>query len=160
VAHTTGELPTQVPETQLSAWVHRFPSLQVEPLVLAGLEHTPEDGSQLPATWHWSSALQLTGDAPVHVPAWQVSACVHRFPSLHTVPLDLAGLEQIPEDGSQLPATWHWSDALHVTALEPVQLPAWQVSVCVQAFPSLQVVPLAATGLEHAPEEGSHVPAT
>ena len=44
--------------------------------------------------------------------------------------------------------------------LEPEQTPPVQVSVCVQAFPSLQVVPLAAAGFEHTPDDGLHVPAT
>src|SRR5579883_258743 len=44
--------------------------------------------------------------------------------------------------------------------LPPVQVPFWQVSVWVQALPSLQVVPLAAAGLEHWPVVGSQVPAT
>ena len=40
-----------------------------------------------------------------------------------------------------------------------MQLPDWQVSVCVQAFPSLHVVPFASTGFEHVPFDGSQVPA-
>ena len=42
----------------------------------------------------------------------------------------------------------------------PVHTPAWHVSFCVHAFPSLQLVPLAAVGFEHAPVLGLHVPAT
>ncbi len=38
-----------------------------------------------------------------------------------------------------------------------MQVPDWQVSVCVQASLSLQDVPLAFAGLEQAPPE--HVPA-
>ena len=34
--------------------------------------------------------------------------------------------------------------AEHTTGFEPTQEPLWQVSVCVQASPSLQVVPLVA----------------
>ena len=37
--------------------------------------------------------------------------------------------------------------------------PAWHVSVRVQAFPSEHDVPFDATGFEHAPLAGSHVPA-
>jgi hypothetical protein len=40
-----------------------------------------------------------------------------------------------------------------------VQAPAWQVSLCVQALPSEQELPLAFAGLEHAPVVVSHVPA-
>jgi hypothetical protein len=39
-----------------------------------------------------------------------------------------------------------------------LQLPASQVSACVQALPSLQGVPLAFAGFEHCPVDGSHVP--
>jgi hypothetical protein len=42
---------------------------------------------------------------------------------------------------SQVPATWHWSDAEQTTGLPPVQTPLWQVSPWVQALPSVQVVP-------------------
>ena len=38
--------------------------------------------------------------------------------------------------------------------------PAWQLSVCVQAFPSLQVAPSGFAGFEQAPVVVSHVPAT
>jgi len=33
------------------------------------------------------------------------------------------------------------SEAVHVTGFEPVHVPLWHVSVCVQALPSLQAVP-------------------
>jgi hypothetical protein len=39
-------------------------------------------------------------------------------------------------------------------------VPFWQVSVRVQALPSLQVVPLAAFGFEQVPVFGSQTPAT
>jgi hypothetical protein len=42
----------------------------------------------------------------------------------------------------------------------PVQAPAWQVSVRVQALPSLQAVPSVTFGFEQAPVDGLHVPAT
>jgi len=48
---------------------------------------------------------------------------------------------------------------VQITGLAPEHTPAWQVSLCVQAFPSSQVVPLAFAGLEHAPVAGLHVPA-
>jgi hypothetical protein len=40
------------------------------------------------------------------------------------------------------PATWHGSDAVHVTGFEPMHVPLWQLSVCVHALLSLQAVPL------------------
>jgi hypothetical protein len=89
-----------------------------------------------------------------------VSACVHAFPSLQAVPFAAAGFEQAPVAGLHAPETWHWSDAVQVTGFAPAQMPAWHVSVRVQAFPSLQAVPFSAFGFEHAPVVGLHVPAT
>jgi hypothetical protein len=43
--------------------------------------------------------------------------------------------------------------------LEPAQVPAWQVSVWVQASPSEHELPLAFAGFEQAPVVVSHVPA-
>jgi hypothetical protein len=103
--------------------------------------------------------VQVTAFPPEHAPLWQVSVWVQALPSLHEVPFAAAGLEHWPVAGLQLPATWHWSDALQVTGLLPVQAPAWHVSVCVHALPSLHVVPFAAAGLEHWPLVGLQVPA-
>jgi hypothetical protein len=41
-----------------------------------------------------------------------------------------------------------------------VHVPLWQESLCVQALPSSQVVPLGAAGLEHMPVVGLQTPAT
>jgi hypothetical protein len=49
---------------------------------------------------------------------------------------------------------------VQVTGLEPAQAPLWQVSVCVHALPSLQVVPFEAVGFEQAPVLELHVPPT
>src|SRR2546427_123968 len=43
---------------------------------------------------------------------------------------------------------------------EPVQTPDSQVSVCVQALPSVQLVPSVALGFEQVPVAGLQVPAT
>jgi hypothetical protein len=75
------------------------------------------------------------------------------------VPSGAAGLEQMPVDGSHVPMPWHWSLALQVTGFDPAHTPAWQTSVCVQAFPSLHAVPSAAFGFEQVPLPGSHTPA-
>jgi hypothetical protein len=158
--HTTGLLPVQVPIWQVSVWVHAFPSSQTTPSVLAGLLHAPVAGSQVPASWHWSLAVHTTELLPVHAPAWQVSVCVHALPSLQTVPSIFAGLLHVPVAPSQLPTSWHWSAAVQVTGLLPTQLPAWQVSVCVHAFPSLQIVPSIFAGLLHVPVAGSQIPAS
>jgi len=46
-----------------------------------------------------------------------------------------------------------------MTGFDPVQVPAWQPSVCVQALPSLQAVPSAKVGFEQAPVAGLQLPA-
>jgi hypothetical protein len=47
---------------------------------------------------------------------------------------------------------------VHTTGFVPVQVPAWQVSVWVQALLSSQVVPLGLVGLLHCPLAGLHTP--
>jgi hypothetical protein len=81
------------------------------------------------------------------------------LPSLQLVPSAALGFEQTPEDGSQAPAAWHWSDAAQTTWLPAAQMPAWQVSFRSQALPSLHDVPLAAAGFEHAPVVELQLPA-
>ena len=63
-----------MPDWQVSVCEHALPSLQLVPLGFVGLEHMPVAGMHELAVWHWSRAAQVTGFAPVHVPAWQVSA--------------------------------------------------------------------------------------
>src|SRR5207302_144234 len=132
----------------------------VVPFVFAGLEQTPVDGLQVPTSWHWSCAAQVTGFAPVQVPASQVSVCVQALPSSQVVPFGFAGFEQTPVDGSQVPTSWHWSCAVQVTGFAPVQVPASQVSVCLPALSWSQVVPFGFAGLEQTPVDESHLPAS
>jgi hypothetical protein len=150
--------PEQLPDWQASATVQALPSLQAVPFALVGFEQAPVDVLQLPAVWHWSWAVQVTGFDPVQLPDWQVSVCVQAFPSLQAVPFALAGFEQTPVDVLQVPAVWHWSCAVQVTAF-PVQVPDWQASAVVQALPSSQVVPFALFGFEQTPVDVLHVPA-
>ena len=95
----------------------------------------------------------------MHVPAWHVSLCVQALPSLHDEPFAFAGFEHVPVAVSHVPALWHWSLAVQLTGLLPAHVPAWHVSVCVHAFPSLHAAPFAFAGFEHAPVLVSHVPA-
>jgi len=67
--------------------VQALPSLQAVPFATAGLEQVPVAGLQVPAVWHWSIAVHVTGLAPRHAPAWHASVCVHALPSSHAVPL-------------------------------------------------------------------------
>src|SRR5213078_167988 len=46
-----------------------------------------------------------------------------------------------------------------MTWFAPTQAPAWQVSLCVHALASLQLVPLGLAGLLQAPVAGSQMPA-
>ncbi len=60
-----------------------------------------------------------------------------------------------------MPMTLHVAAGGQVTGLLPVQVPLWQLSVCVHALPSLHVVPFGAfVAAEHWPVDGSQVPAT
>ena len=104
--------------------------------------------------------MQTTGLLPVQVPAWQVSVCVQALPSVQVVPSALAGLEQVPVDGSQVPGVWHWSLAVQTTGFTPVHMPARQVSAWVQALPSVQGLPSAWAGFEQVPVDGLQVPAS
>src|SRR5204862_86640 len=152
--HTTGLAPTQVPASQASVCVRALGSLQVVPLGLAGLLQAPDAGLQAPAVWHWLAAVHATGLAPTQMPASQVSVCVQALPSSHGAPSSLAGLLQAPVAGLQAPAVWHWSAAVHVTALAPTQMPASQASVCVPALPSSHGPPSSLAGLMQTTDAG------
>src|SRR5207247_1828507 len=138
-----------VPAWQVSVRVQALPSLQAAPSGFAGSEHVPVAGSQAAAEWHWSAAAQTTRFVPVHVPAWQVSVRVPAVPSLQAAPSGFAGLEHVPVAGSQVPAAWHWSPAAPTPGSAEVHVPAWQVSVRVQALASSQAAPSGFAGLEH-----------
>src|SRR5205823_7751380 len=97
-------------------------------------------------------AVHTTGFVPTQLALRQVSVCVQALPSLQEAPSGLAGLLQVPVAGLQVPAVWHWSEAVHTTGFVPRQAPAVQVSVCVQALPSLQGAPSALAGLLHRSE--------
>jgi hypothetical protein len=150
-AHTTGFDPVHVPLWHESVWVQASPSLQLVPFAAAGFEHSPLEGAQVPATWHESDAVHVTVLPAVQTPALQASFRSQRLPSLHVVPSLAVGFEHWPVEVLQVPAAWHWSDAVHVTGLEPTHAPLWHESVCVQAFPSLHVVPFAAGACAHVP---------
>src|SRR5438132_1395707 len=96
---------------------------------------------------------------PVQLPLWQVSLCGQALPSSQVVPLGLAGLEHAPVFGLQVRPSWLWSEAVQVTGFEPTQVPVWQVSVWVQALPSLHAEPSAFGGFEHTPVLVLQVPA-
>ena len=123
-----------------------------------GFEQVPVLASHMPTVWHASLAVQVTGLAPLHSPAWHVSLCVHALPSSQLDPSGRFGLEQKPVVASQVPTAWHWSLAVQVTGSVPVHTPATQKSSCVQALPSSQVDPSGKLGSEQVPVVGSQVP--
>src|SRR5437016_12938008 len=53
---------------------------------IVGLEQVPVAGSQNPAMWQASCAVQTTGSPPRQRPAWQVSVWEQALPSSHAVP--------------------------------------------------------------------------
>src|SRR5262249_57788256 len=93
-------------------------------------------------------------------PAWHVSLRVPAFPSPHAVHDALLSLEHAPVAGSQTPASWHWSPALHTTGSWPMQTPAWHVSLRVHASPSSQAAPSGFAGLLQTPVAGLQTPAS
>jgi hypothetical protein len=78
---------------------------------------------------------------------------------LQLVPSGAAGSLHSPVAGSQVPATWQASSAVHTTGFAPTHVPPWQVSVRVHGLPSSHAVPSAAAGLSHTPVAGLQVPA-
>jgi hypothetical protein len=150
----------QLPQTPFAQAPGVPPFMHAVPSISFGLEQVPVAGAQVPATWHWSSAVQVTGLAPVHAPAWHVSLVVHALLSLQAAPFALFGFEQVPFAGLHVPALWHWSSAMHVTGVPAEHAPAWHVSLVVHALPSLQAAPFALFGLEQVPFAGLQVPAS
>jgi hypothetical protein len=65
--------------------------------------------------------------------------------SVQDVPLVWAGFEQMPVPGSQVPATWHWSLAVHVTPmhlLPPLELEdELDAVVALEALDALELDP-------------------
>ena len=79
-------VPVHAPAWHVSFSVQALPSLQPVPSGWFGFEQTPFAGLQVPARWHWSSAVQVTGVPLAHAPAWHVSFSVQALPSSHAVP--------------------------------------------------------------------------
>src|SRR5438094_9178228 len=97
-------VPVQTPALQASPSVAASPSSQGLPSGVTGFEQVALSGSQTPASWHWSWAVQTTGLTAVHVPPWQVSPCVQASPSARAARSDVAGVEQSPAPWSPVAA--------------------------------------------------------
>src|SRR6266516_331707 len=131
-------VPVQTPALKASPSVLASPSAQGVPSGVTGFEQVALSGSQTPASWHWSWAVQTTGLTAVHVPPWQVSLCVQASPSSQLVPLRGVTV--------QLAVPWqvrvlHWSEVQVIAVPTHRPLPS-QVSLKEQALPSSQLVPV------------------
>ena len=114
--------PPHVPAVQVSGFVQNTPSSHGVPLVFCGFEQRPVDMLQVPAVWHWSSAMHCTGVPFAHAPAWHDSPFVHGLPSLHGVPFGFAGFTgQDPPE--QLAWMWHWSATGQTVPIPPMHDP-------------------------------------
>src|SRR5438477_48409 len=131
-------VPVQTPALQASPSVAASPSLQGVPSGVTGFEQVALSGSQTPASWHWSWAVQTTGLTAVHVPPWQVSLKEQASPSLQLVPVSGVTVQlDVPLQVRVL----HWSEVQVITVPMHWPLPS-QVSLKEQASPSSQLVPV------------------
>src|SRR5438477_285431 len=131
-------VPVQTPALQASPSVAASPSLQGVPSGVTGFEQVALSGSQTPASWHWSWAVQTTGLTAVHVPPWQVSLCVQASPSSQLVPVSGVTVQlDVPLQVRVLPA----SEVQVIAVPTDCPLPS-QVSLKEQASPSSQLVPV------------------
>src|SRR5438093_456925 len=101
----TGFAPTQAPAWQVWLWVQASPPLPVVPFGFRGLEQVQIAGSRTPASWHCSRAAQTTGFDPSPASLRDALPILQASPSVQAVPFALAGLEQVPLAGSQVPAS-------------------------------------------------------
>src|SRR5947207_15247488 len=116
-------VPPQTPAVHVSGLVQLSPSLHGLPVLFGGFEQ-PVSGSQVPASWHWSSGLHVIGFEPLQMPPVHVSVCVQTLPSSQPLPSPSC----VQTDGSPV-QEWH-SSTWHV-ALQPspgVVPPSSQVS--------------------------------
>jgi len=82
--------------------VQALPSLQLEPLALGGFEQVPVSGSQVPATWHWSLAVQTIGSPSLHarLPGSQLSTPLQALPSSQFAPTSQQPSSPMGQGGS------------------------------------------------------------
>jgi len=133
---TVGVPATQLPPEQASPTVHAFPSLQVA--VLSTCSHTPVDGLQ-ESSVHGLSSLQLVAVPPTHAPPEHASPVVHAFPSSQAAVLFTNSHD--PVAGLQLSSV-QALPSLQTVDEPGTHRPSRQLSPVVQAFPSLQALPV------------------
>ena len=102
---TEVSVPAQLPPLQTSLVVQALPSSHESLLVMF---KQPVPGSH-ESVVHTLPSLQSVAEvsAPAQLPPLHTSLVVQALPSLHGVLSAFAGLEQIPVNGSQVPASWH-----------------------------------------------------
>ncbi len=133
-------VPPRPPSTAVQVPASHCPREQGAPSGLAGLVHPPLAVMQLPATWHSSMGVQVTGSPERQMPFMQVSPVVHGSPLEQGAPSVDWTAWQVPVEGSQVLVTSQ-APGVQTTGLLPTHTPAMQRSVCVQASPSSQSVP-------------------
>ena len=153
-------LPPHTPAWQVSPVVQALPSLQAVPSASAGSSRRPVAGRRCRRRGTGPARRRSPGSSPCRCRAWQVSVCVHALPSLHAVPLRL---RRVRAGAGRRVAGAGVVALVGRRAASPGcrrrRRRAWQVSVCVQALPSLQAVPSAFGGFEQTPVVGLQVPA-
>jgi hypothetical protein len=114
-------------------------------------EITPDDESQLSLV---QALLSSTETGVCEIFPFDVSqlSIVHASPSV-----TLMGVCETPVIVSQASAVQGLLSSI-VTEVPPVQFPLWQVSDCVQAFPSLHAAPSAFAGVLQTPVPVSQTP--
>ena len=157
--HVTVLVPVQVPPGKCPLCVQAFLSSQGVPLAAAGFEQVPVAGLHVPAAWHWSAAVHVTGFAADAGPAWQASPCVHALPSLQAVSVRRVGFEHVPVAGLHVPDGVALILAVHVTRDPPVQRPTGRCRSACRRCRRCRSSRLRCVGFEHVPVRGLHVPA-
>src|SRR5688572_33007213 len=100
-------------------------------------EATATSAKQIPS---WQCAPLKGIGALRHCSVEQASVCVQALRSSQASPFGRWNTEQVPVEGSQVPAMWHCVGASHTTRM-PAHCPVVQTSLNVQRSPSLQSVP-------------------
>src|SRR5438034_393853 len=136
--------------TGMPAWQSPVESLQVSTPLHASLSS------------HWAFELQQPSIGVL----LHASVATSQASLVQTTPSSQLGgspFTQRPVFGSHVSGPLQKTPSSQTTGcpmqLPPVQAPLWQVSVRVQALPSLHAVPSVLAGSEHAPVTGLQVPA-
>ena len=136
--HVTGSSPCTCPSGTRRSACRRSRRCTSSRSGLAGFEQAPLVGLHVPATWHWSLRRARHRVDPCSVPPGRCPSACTRCRRCTSSRSARSGSSRRRSTGSHVPATWHWSCAVHVTGFVPVHVPDWHASVCVHAFPSLQ----------------------